>query len=258
MYSLFCHVADPSPCGYLPEQKWSLEYEFFLELSAEEYLQRMVNGWRRFGQTLFRPQCSSCQACRPIRVRVADFRPNRSQRRCRKANQDQWELRIGTPKVSREKLDLYDRFHAHQTEVKGWPDHPPKSVDSFADSFVNNPFLAEEWRYYYQGRLSAVGYVDRLDHVGDFAELRGQEGLSAIYFFYDPELKPLAPGTWNVLRLIERAGELGLPFLYLGYWVEGCPSMAYKASFHPHEIRQLDGSWKLSREDSGEPPSTLS
>src|SRR5262245_29969666 len=107
MESLFRFAAPPSPCGYLPDRLWSLENEIVASMSKEEYLQRMIEGWRRFGHTLFRPACPTCRACRALRVRVADFRPDRSQRRATKANEGAVELRIGEPAVTAEKLELY-------------------------------------------------------------------------------------------------------------------------------------------------------
>src|SRR5437764_98837 len=104
MESLFHYVAPPSQCGYLPSQNWRLEYEVMSELSPSEYMPRMLHGWRRFGDTLFRPRCSSCTACRSLRVDVARFRPNRSQRRTRKCNEGVIQRRIGPPAVSRAKL----------------------------------------------------------------------------------------------------------------------------------------------------------
>ena len=71
MESLFRYTAAPSRCGYLPDRRWSLEHEYVAELSPEEYLQRMLEGWRRFGHMLFRPACEGCTACKALRVRAA-------------------------------------------------------------------------------------------------------------------------------------------------------------------------------------------
>src|SRR5262249_22454565 len=141
-----------------------------------EYEQRMHEGWRRFGAALFRPRCPACTACRPLRVLVDRFRPDRSQRRVRKANEGVVEVRVGRPAVTRAKLRLYDRYHAFQADAKGWPQHPAHDADSYESSFVFNPFATQEWCYYRGGRLVGVGYVD---------DLPG--GLSAIYFYYDPD-----------------------------------------------------------------------
>ncbi|MCI0377381.1 MAG: arginyltransferase [Gemmataceae bacterium] len=233
METLYSYVAPPSPCHYLPGERWSLQYEMVQGITAAEYMQRLVDGWRRFGGMLFRPRCPACTQCRSLRVDVARFRPNRSQRRAAKLCAGRIELRIGAPGVSRAKLRLYDRFHQFQAEFKGWPDHPCKDVGSYGESFVRNPAFTEEWCYYKDGVLAGVGYVDALP-----------AGLSAIYFFYDPVHRPLSLGTWNVLSCLDEAKRRGLPHVYLGYFVAGCPSLEYKANFKPNQIRYPDGHWR--------------
>jgi arginine-tRNA-protein transferase len=232
MESILHFLSPAGPCGYLPNETWRLEYEFFTELSAAEYLNRMENGWRRFGISVFRPHCAACNACQSLRVQVDRFRPNRSQRRVRKANEKTIRLEVGLPRVTRAKLDLYDRYHAFQAESKGWPWHDAKDAASYAHSFVENPFPTAEWCYYLGHRLVGVGYVDVLPRA-----------LSAIYFFYDPDERRRSLGTWNVLNVIDRARQVEIPYVYLGYFVEGCPSMEYKAHFMPNQIRSPDGSW---------------
>lgn len=233
MESLFRYVAPPSPCGYLPDQLWEMEYEYVEVLSGAEYMQRMLDGWRRFGTMLFRPRCRTCTACRALRVVVERFRPDRSQRRCRVANEGVVQLRIGTPKVTRAKLDLYDRFHAYQSETKGWPWHEAKDAEAYRQSFVDNPFPTEEWCYYLASKLVGVGYVDALP-----------AGLSAIYFVHDPAYRRHSLGTWNVLSILEAARARGLPHIYLGYYVIGCPAMEYKGRFAPNQVRDPDGVWR--------------
>jgi leucyl-tRNA---protein transferase len=243
MEPLFDHVAPPAQCGYLPQQKWSLEYQYVASLSPAEYLGRLLDNWRRFGHMLFRPVCQTCRACRSLRVVVPQFRPDRSQRRCRQTNEGDLDLRIGKPSVTRAKLALYDRYHAFQADYKGWPEHAQRDSSSYVESFVHHPFPVEEWCYYVNGQLIGVGYVDVLtepaegtdEHVG---------GLSAIYFFYDPRQRQRSLGTWNVLCLIEEAAKRQLPYVYLGYYVEGCRSMSYKSRFVPNQLREVDGVWR--------------
>jgi leucyl-tRNA---protein transferase len=232
METLFRFLAPPSRCGYLPHETWRLEYEQVSELSPAEYMHRMANGWRRFGDMLFRPQCPRCKQCRSIRVVVDRFRPDRSQRRNRKDNEGVVQLRIGTPSVNRVKLDLFDRFHAYQTESKSWPSHEPKDASDYSRSFVENPFPTQEWCYFLHNRLVGVGYVD---------DLPG--GLSAIYFYHDPDERDRGLGTWNVLSVIDHARQRGIPYVYLGYYVAGCRSMAYKARFVPNQALGADGQW---------------
>jgi arginine-tRNA-protein transferase len=258
MESLFRYVAEPSGCGYLPDRLWSLEYELVASLSPAEYQRRMLEGWRRFGRMLFRPRCPACQACQALRVSTERFRPDRSQRRARARNEGVVTLRIGPPRLTREKLALYDRYHAFQVEAKGWPEHGPRDAAGYRESFLDQPFAVEEWCYSLGGRLVGVGYVDAVlgapaapapDAPGrvplalaDGVPLEG--GLSAIYFFYDPEERKRSLGTWNVLCILAEARRRGLPWAYLGYFVAGCPSLEYKAAFAPNQVRHADGGWR--------------
>lgn len=231
MKTSYRFLASPSACGYLPRETWRLEYEYVLALDVAEYAEHILHGWRRFGRTLFRPRCPRCSACQSLRVVVDAFRPNRSQRRARAANADATRLAIGPPSARREHLALYARFHRHQARAKGWPDRID-DAESFRESFVDNPFPTEQWRFERDGRLVGLGYVDALPI-----------GLSAIYFVRDPAHDAWSLGTWNVLSLIAEAEARGLPHVYLGYYVADCPSLAYKANFRPFEVLRPDGRW---------------
>src|ERR1700723_656711 len=105
MESSFRYIAFPRVCAYLPDREARMEYEYVSALSPGEYLTRMLAGWRRFGKVMFRPRCHGCTECRAVRVAVTDFKPDRSQRRARRANEDV-VLRIGKPAISRVKLAL--------------------------------------------------------------------------------------------------------------------------------------------------------
>jgi arginine-tRNA-protein transferase len=264
MESSFRYTALPRICGYLPDRLAQMEYEYVSSLGPGEYLTRMLAGWRRFGKVLFRPRCQGCTECRAVRVRVADFRLNRSQRRARNANAGIVTLRIGKPAVTPLKLALYDRFHAYQAQDKAWPEHPQQDAASYAEAYIYHPFPVEEWGYYIGRKLVGVGYVDSLPHPPEPIPEDGAEGrqplpltpagrsgdgenvagLSAIYFFYEPEERRRSLGTWNVLCLIEEAARRGLPYVYLGYHVSGCRSLEYKANFRPNQRRDDDGVWR--------------
>jgi arginine-tRNA-protein transferase len=225
MIPLVSFLTPPSQCGYLPDRTWQLHYEVVMSASVSDYERRLLTGWRRFGKSFFRPKCPGCQACQSLRVDVAQFRPDRSQRRNEKANAGKLRLEIGEPSVSREKLDLYDRFHAYQVENIGWTSHEPKNEEAYIDSFVDNPFPAEEWRYFLQNKLVGVGYVDVMS-----------SGLSAIYFYHDPNLRHWGLGTWNVLSVLSEALQRRLPHVYLGYYIAGCRSSEYKGRFRRAEV----------------------
>jgi leucyl-tRNA---protein transferase len=143
-------------------------------------------------------------------------------------NREAVEVRIAEPTFSSEKEDLLLRFHQFGHETKGWP-----ADRAGLDFFLDNPFRTEEWTYLLGERLVGVGYVDALP-----------EGLSAIYFFHDPEEGRRSLGTFNILTMIERATQLGLPHVYLGYYVDGCRSLEYKRRFAPNEVLVNDGAWR--------------
>ena len=227
------YLDAPSQCGYLPDQHWRLEYRIATEIPADQYAQLMLQGWRHFGRALFRPRCQECAACTPIRVDVARFRPDRSQRRAWNRNQADLELTIAEPTAGPGQLELYRSYHAHQEQTKQWPDRQGETLGEYHETFVDNPFPVGEWRYTLGGTLVGVGYVDILPI-----------GLSAITFFHDPDHRDRSLGTYNVLALIRYARDLGLPHVYLGYYIAACPSMAYKARFTPNQTRHPDGQWR--------------
>ena len=164
---------------------------------------------------------------------AARFRPDRSQRRARLANDGVVRLRIGTPTVTPEKVALFDRFHADRSETRNWPAYEPSDLHDFATSFVVNPFPTQEWCYFLDDALVGVGYVD---------ELPG--GLSAIYFVRDPTHASRSLGIWNVLCILDRARVLNVPHVYLGYHGDVSPSLRYKASFRPNQSLGMDGIWR--------------
>jgi arginyl-tRNA--protein-N-Asp/Glu arginylyltransferase len=192
----------PSPCDYSALHSCRREYLYVSALDSDEYMAHLLAGWRRFGHMLFRNRCSGRDACRSLRVNVARFCPDRSQRRARKANEGLIRLCIGTPAVTAEKVALFDRFHAERSAARGWASHDVNDADEYAKTFVSNPFPTQEWRYTLDGALVGAGYVDQLSG-----------GLSAIYFAHDPNFRNRSLGTLNVLALLDRAKSLELPYV---------------------------------------------
>ena len=147
-------LAEPHPCAYLPHQTATLEYSYTPVITPAEYEARMNRGYRKFGTMLFRPLCAACQACRPIRIPVNRFQPDRSQRRAWKRNLD-LEVRRGRPVVDPARLALYARYHAAQTARKGWPEQE-KDPEEYAFSFVANPVPSVEVSLWEGEALRAV------------------------------------------------------------------------------------------------------
>ena len=222
-----------SQCAYLPEQEWRLTYASIDELSQDEFHKLLNSGWRRFGNLLFRPACPSCKACQPLRVPVAEFKPNRSQRRMAKLNTGVVKLKVADPIVDDARVDLYLAHHHFHTETRGWPEQETDEAINSMFNFIEGPFAIEEWSYYIDDQLVAVAYVDVL-----------KDGFSGIYFFHSPAHRQYSLGNWICFTMIERAKELGLPYIYFGYYVKGSISMEYKASFQPNEILVADYTWE--------------
>jgi len=231
MKSIAHYLARPGQCHYLSDQIWQLEYEVVAELNAKEYLERINQGWRKMGISLFRPQCPSCKACQQLRVLVEQFQPNRIQRRVGKANQD-LVVRRGAPKITPGHVDLYVRHHNHHAEQKGWDGSSVPDAISHMMSLMTSPLPIVELSFFLEKRLVGVCYVDVLP-----------DGLSGVYFFHDPDFRKRSLGTYMVLSVIETARELKLPYVYMGYFVKGCRSMEYKGNFRPGEVLGADLLW---------------
>lgn len=231
MQSSFEYISPPTTCGYLPDQNWQLRYEFIIEMTPQDYENLINKGWRRFGTTLFRPQCPACTACRSLRVPVDQFRPSRNQKRSLAAGRNV-VIEIGTPIVDEKRVEIYLDHHQTHSESRGWPEPDPRHAIEHIASFMVGPLPAQEWSYYLDDELIGIMYVDQLP-----------QGLSGIYYYYRSNLTKLSPGTFMILSMIERAKKLGLPYVHLGYFVDGCKSMEYKARFVPNEILCENSVW---------------
>lgn len=223
------YLTPQHACSYLPGRR--ARTVFADPLAAPDRRTQTVlaaHGFRRSGRYLYRPACPGCMACVPARIPVADFSPNRSQRRTLKRNADV-ELHVLPAEFRAEHFALYDRYQrSRHPEGAMLADDPATYLDFFLSEWSDTRFF--EFRA--GERLLALAVVDRLD-----------DALSAVYTFYEPAEPARSLGTLAILRQIEEARRLGLRWLYLGYWIAGCRKMHYKANFHPLELYR-DGAWR--------------
>jgi arginine-tRNA-protein transferase len=220
----------------LKDRSAQLELKVLLDVMPEELDAMLARGWRRFGAVYFRPACPSCSECVTLRIPTATFVPSKSQRRALK-NAAHLVRRVTPPDVDSERLTLYRRWHAARESKRGWE---PSQIDPerYALDFAfPHPCVREvSFREPDTERLVGVGICDETPNA-----------ISAVYFYWDPEDAPASLGVAHVTSLVLDAKARGLPWVYLGYRVEGCPSLAYKAKYRPHEL--LEG-----RPDADETP----
>jgi leucyl-tRNA---protein transferase len=216
-------IEAPRVCSYLPEQRAALEYRLMVDVSPEELESLLLRGWRRFGPAYFRPACSPCGECRSIRLDVHRFDPSRSQRKAQN-RMERFRLVMGRPRLDEARLKLHEAWHQTRESARGW-EPTQLSEDEYATQFAFPSTTGREMAWYDGEQLVALGLVDVTRNC-----------VSAAYFFYQPSIAKLSPGVANVLACVELARAQGQSHVYLGYRVEGCVSLTYKASFRPHEL----------------------
>jgi leucyl-tRNA---protein transferase len=220
-------ASAPFPCSYLPDRLARHQTLLAADCPPGLYHALMDLNFRRLGTLVYRPVCDACTACRQIRVPVAAFRPSRAQRRCLARNADVVST-TGAPALDDEKAELYRRYLAGRHD--GQMDGSSGELKNFL--YVSGAQTVETC-YRLDGRLIGVGIAD--------VEPRA---LSAVYCYFDPGLPQRGLGVLNVLRLIEDARGRGVPWVYLGYFVAGSRTMAYKSAYRPCETLTPDGRWE--------------
>jgi arginine-tRNA-protein transferase len=221
------------PCSYLQgEEAITLFADPKSRMNRAMYTELSDLGFRRSGNYVYRPHCEGCQACVPVRIPVRQFQPTRQQLKVWRRNQD-LVVSSGTSTFKEEHYALYaDYINSRHSDG----DMFPPSVDQYSS------FLTAEWGETLflefrttEGRLLAVAVCDRLDN-----------GLSAVYTFYDPRASRRSLGAFAILWQIEETKRLNLPSLYLGYWIKNCQKMSYKIAYRPIELL-INNEWLAAR-----------
>jgi arginine-tRNA-protein transferase len=227
------YATPHEPCPYLPDR---MERKLLTPLIGSEAATRYESltrlGFRRSQTFAYRPACPGCDACVPVRVRVAEFQPSRNFRKLLRACAD-WREHELPPVALPEHYRLFYRYqssrHGGEMARMSFGDYRAMIEESFVDTHVRELRTDDD-------TLCGITIYDRLS-----------DSLSGLYQFFDPDQARASPGTFMILRLIEQAKAERLPFVYLGYWVQASRKMAYKARFQPLDALQPDGSWKPLR-----------
>ncbi len=223
-------------CVYLPQERMKMEYKYIKKSDFELNSDLVETGWRRFGHYYSRPACTGCRRCLSLRIDVNRIKRGRSVRRLYKKNRDT-KIVIKRPSVTYEHLKLYEKYHRHMQRKKGW-DYYPVNANSYHDLYAKGyGSFGLEVLYLRDGKLVGVDLIDLV-----------RDGISSIYFFYDPDYAHLGLGNYSIYKQIDLAKERGLEWIYLGYYVKECDSLNYKARYTPHQILYEEGDEMVWRE----------
>lgn len=209
-------------CSYLQSKNQTTHYKVIDDCSISFCQELIERGYRRFGKMYFKPVCNGCDECKSIKIDVKNFNFSSSQKRVLKKASNIRSY-IQRPTLSKTHLELFEKYHLYMREKRAW-DYAPSSAQTYYSSFVDGHHdFGFEILYYYEDKLIGVDLIDILD-----------DGISSIYFYYDPDFAHYSLGKLSLYNQILLAKDSNKKWIYLGYYVKDCPSLAYKAHYTPY------------------------
>lgn len=210
-------------CVYLKDKRMKMSYKYIKNCPLKFNEELTERGWRRFGEYFSRPECENCNECKSLKIDVANFKLSRSQKRAFKKNKNT-KIVIQKPTVTKYHMDIYRKYHKYMEFRKDWK-YYPLNVENYKDLYIKGyGEFGKEVLYFIDDKLVGIDLIDML-----------KDGISSIYFFYDPDFAKYSLGTFSILKQIELAKKLSLSWIYLGYYVEDCNSLNYKAIYKPYK-----------------------
>lgn len=209
-------------CSYLDDKKQTTHYKIIDSCTTNACQDLVERGFRRFGKMYFRPICGECHECQSIKIDVDNYTFSKSAKRIKKKALH-LTVHTQTPSLTQEHLNLFDKYHLHMHKKKAW-NYSKTTAEHYYNSFViGHEEFGYEVLYFDDEKLIAVDLIDILE-----------DGISSIYFYYDPDYSHLSLGKLSLYHQIDFAKDVGKKWIYLGYYVEGCPSLSYKSEYKPY------------------------
>jgi len=223
-------TTPPHDCSYLEgKQATTLFVDPLAKIDKDLYSSLSSVGCRRSGSHIYRPYCQNCSACIPVRIPVSTFTFKRRHQRVLRKNSD-IEVEKIKPIATDELFDLYKRY-IDERHADG--DMYPASAEQFNSFLVEGRDEAAFYVFRAKGKLLAVTVADEMN-----------DGMSAIYSFFEPDSETRSPGVFAILWLIQEARRCGLDYVYLGYWIKQCQKMSYKLDYKPIQL-YINNHWVL-------------
>ena len=219
-------LEENKPCSYFDDRLSDIRYKLIDNCDPKTYFKMLERGWRRFGNVHFVPECKECTACQTIRIDVKKFQFTKSHKRLFNKNKD-IEIYVQKPSLSIEHIELYNKYHKVMQFKKDWLDNeitPSEYKSSYVDGASS---YGREILYMHEGKLIGVALSDML-----------QDGMSAVYCYYDHEYHHRSIGKFSILAQISIAKQANIPYLFLGYWIKDHLSMGYKENYKPFDVLQ--------------------
>ncbi len=229
-------LTAPSPCPYLPGREERKVFAHLPMLEGPAVHDALTQGgFRRSQNIAYRPACEGCVSCLSARLPVRDYQLSRSERRILARHED-LTRHVVEAEATREQFDLLRRYLHSRHAGGGMADMTWSDFVAMVEDTAVRTYLVEYRTPSHDGGpglLVACALVDRLS-----------DGLSLVYSFFEPSAARTSPGSFMILDHLIQAKALGLPHVYLGYWVRGSRKMDYKARFSPLEVLDPNG-WRL-------------
>lgn len=246
------YVTAPQPCPYLPGR---LERKIFTHLTSDKSVVMVDNllkgGFRRSQNIAYMPYCDGCQACVSVRLVASEFEMGRTHRRTMRRNSDLQVKRVSAVATS-EQYALFRDYISARHYDGGMADMSVFDYSMMVEDSAVETFITE-YRRRPTPHLLASAVLTELPLVAAVLCDRLSDGISLVYSFYDPDMAERGLGNHIILDHINYAKTLGLPYLYLGYWIEGSKKMGYKSRFNPQERLTRHGWVRVTPEEAVAP-----